>query len=259
MITSFPLNFKSEIVHIPVAEVGKYGYFSELCRMKDEGKSEDEMQKTRSKEDMHTQPTQRLFVLFSGNPGIVECYVKFLQDLHERLAMATSESWSVAAIGLTGHDATGMNGWKLFSLQEQIDHRRELLGALVNHFGFGESENAPKLFVGGHSVGAYILSRIMADPQIFSISAIQRFFFLYPTIEDIRLGASFEKVLSLPVIRHSTACVAGMIGWMFPLKWKSRLVPRDAPDCKEAMQNLWRYPSFATHAHTHAHYFISTI
>jgi hypothetical protein len=175
--------------------------------------------------------------------------VKFLEDLHEQLSLAMDgpedeDCWSVAAIGLTGHDATAMNGWKVFSLQDQIDHRRELVGALVNHFGFGKSGNSQTLFVGGHSVGAYILSRIMADPQIFDISAIQRFFFLYPTIEDIRLGASFEKVLSLPLIRHSTACFAGIIGWMFPRRWKYHLLARDALDCKEAMQNLWKYPFY---------------
>jgi hypothetical protein len=65
MISSFPLDFKGGIVYIPVAEVGKRCFFSELCGIKDGGKDE-ETQETTMKETSRSQSTSKLFILFSG-------------------------------------------------------------------------------------------------------------------------------------------------------------------------------------------------
>ncbi|CAA7016127.1 unnamed protein product [Microthlaspi erraticum] len=88
----------------------------------------------------------KFHVLFiPGNPGVVSFYKDFLESLNEFL----DGNASITAIGQISHTSKDWESGKLFSLQEQIDHkvdfiRRELEGVKV-----------PIVLV-GHSIGSYI-------------------------------------------------------------------------------------------------------
>ncbi|CAN7117338.1 unnamed protein product, partial [Brassica rapa subsp. narinosa] len=94
----------------------------------------------------------KFHVLFiPGNPGVVSFYNDFLESLHQFL----DGNASITAVGQISHTSKDWESGKLFSLQEQIDHkvvefiRQEL-----------ESVKVPIILV-GHSIGSYISLEIL--------------------------------------------------------------------------------------------------
>ncbi|CAK9180787.1 unnamed protein product [Ilex paraguariensis] len=127
-----------------------------------------------------------LHVLFvPGNPGVVAFYTDFLESLYELLGGTAS----VTAIGHTGHTKKNWKHGRLFSLQEQIDHKMDF----IKH-GLQNTE-VPILLV-GHSIGSYIaieLFRRSLDKVIYCIV-------LYPFLEVNKESSKQSH------IRQITAC-----------------------------------------------------
>ncbi|XP_028787478.1 lipid droplet-associated hydrolase-like [Neltuma alba] len=85
-------------------------------------------------------------VLFiPGNPGIITFYVDFIEFLYEQLG----GNASITAIGHISHTMKDWERGRLFSLEEQINHKVAFIREELQNAGI------PILLV-GHSVGSYI-------------------------------------------------------------------------------------------------------
>ncbi|KAG2315531.1 hypothetical protein Bca4012_066346 [Brassica carinata] len=95
--------------------------------------------------------TPKFLVLFiPGNPGVVSFYNDFLESLHQFL----DGNASITAIGQISHTRKDWESGKLFSLQEQIDHKVEFVRQEL------EGVKVPIILV-GHSIGSYISLEIL--------------------------------------------------------------------------------------------------
>ncbi|KAL8505160.1 hypothetical protein ACS0TY_016388 [Phlomoides rotata] len=89
-------------------------------------------------------------VLFiPGNPGVVSFYTDFLESLYELLGGTAS----VTAIGHIAHTDKNWESGRLFSLQEQINHKISFIEQEL------QDVKVPIVLV-GHSIGAYIALEI---------------------------------------------------------------------------------------------------
>ncbi|XVF07571.1 hypothetical protein REPUB_Repub06bG0150900 [Reevesia pubescens] len=82
-------------------------------------------------------------VFVPGNPGIITFYKEFVESLYELLG----GSASVSAVGSAGQTEKNWDHGKLYSLQEQIDHKIEFIKE--------QNIEVPLVLV-GHSIGSYI-------------------------------------------------------------------------------------------------------
>lgn len=108
---------------------------------------------------------KRAIVVIPGNPGIIEFYKTFLHGLFEHF----EEQIPVVGISHAGH---GADSDKIFSVQEQIQHKVQFL-----------SQELPdaELVLVGHSVGSYISLHVrklckcsVQTSADFSSSSLQR-------------------------------------------------------------------------------------
>ncbi|VVA15427.1 PREDICTED: lipid droplet-associated [Prunus dulcis] len=84
-------------------------------------------------------------VVIPGNPGIVLFYKEFLESLYELLG-------GTASVTAVGHISQTKKSWehgRLFSLQEQINHKMDVIKQEL------QNNEVPILLV-GHSIGSYI-------------------------------------------------------------------------------------------------------
>ncbi|XP_031285174.1 lipid droplet-associated hydrolase [Pistacia vera] len=92
-----------------------------------------------------------LHVLFiPGNPGVISFYKDFLESLYELLG-------GRASITVIGHISQTAKDWehgRLFSLQEQIDHKMDFIGQEL------QNTEVPIILV-GHSIGSYISVEVL--------------------------------------------------------------------------------------------------
>ncbi|VVA97255.1 unnamed protein product [Arabis nemorensis] len=90
-------------------------------------------------------------VLFiPGNPGVVSFYKDFLESLNEFL----DGNASIIAMGQISHTTKDWESGRLFSMQEQIDHKIDFIKQEL------ESVKVPIILV-GHSIGSYISLEIL--------------------------------------------------------------------------------------------------
>ncbi|BFG38517.1 lipid droplet-associated hydrolase isoform X2 [Prunus yedoensis var. nudiflora] len=84
-------------------------------------------------------------VVIPGNPGVVLFYKEFLESLYELLG-------GTASVTAVGHISQTKKSWehgRLFSLQEQINHKMDVIKQEL------QNNEVPILLV-GHSIGSYI-------------------------------------------------------------------------------------------------------
>ncbi|TKY61939.1 Lipid droplet-associated hydrolase [Spatholobus suberectus] len=87
-----------------------------------------------------------LHVLFvPGNPGVILFYKDFVEFLYELLEGTVS----VTAIGHVSHSRKNLEHGRMFSLQEQIDHKIDFIREELQNI------EIPILLI-GHSIGSYI-------------------------------------------------------------------------------------------------------
>ncbi|KFK38527.1 hypothetical protein AALP_AA3G125800 [Arabis alpina] len=102
------------------------------------------------------------YVLFiPGNPGVVPYYKEFLESLHEFL----DGNASIIAIGQISHTSKDWESGRLFSFQEQIDHKIDFVRQEL------ESVKVPIVLV-AHSIGSYIsleMLRKCSDKVVYCV------------------------------------------------------------------------------------------
>ncbi|XP_050230022.1 uncharacterized protein LOC126679124 [Mercurialis annua] len=84
-------------------------------------------------------------LLIPGNPGVVSFYKDFLESLYDLLGGTAS----LTAIGHISHTRKNWEHGRLFSLQQQIDHKVDFIKQEL------QNTEVPIVLV-GHSIGSYI-------------------------------------------------------------------------------------------------------
>ncbi|KAL5710463.1 hypothetical protein ACHQM5_021020 [Ranunculus cassubicifolius] len=140
-------------------------------------------------------------VLFiPGNPGVVSFYKEFVERVFEMLEGRAS----VTAIGHIGHTMKNWESGRLFSLQDQIDHKIDFIKQEI------QTSEIPLLLV-GHSIGSYISLEVFrrAPEQLLStilgsVVALLGFFPSYATRFFVRrsLGKSWSSTAVEALCSH---------------------------------------------------------
>ncbi|KAK4272689.1 hypothetical protein QN277_021207 [Acacia crassicarpa] len=117
-------------------------------------------------------------LLIPGNPGVVAFYVHFIEFLYEQLG----GNASITAIGHISHTMKDWERGRLFSIEEQINHKVVFIREEL------QNADIPILLV-GHSIGAYI-----------SLEVFKRWPEKYHTVRNILFMAKteFKKLSEAP-------------------------------------------------------------
>ncbi|KAJ6778495.1 LIPASE [Salix koriyanagi] len=135
-------------------------------------------------------------VLFiPGNPGVVSFYKDFLESLYELLGASAS----VTAIGHISHTEKNWEHGKLFSLQDQIDHKVDFIKQELQNI------ELPIILV-GHSIGSYIsLEMLRSLEKVTYLIGLYPFLMLNPlskqqsNIENVAESSILSALLSFSV------------------------------------------------------------
>ncbi|XP_071908482.1 uncharacterized protein [Coffea arabica] len=149
--------------------------------------------------EIHAQNPAFHALFIPGNPGVVSFYTDFLESLYELLGGGAS----VTAIAHVSHTEKNWEHGRLFSLQEQIEHKlnfveQELQGVEV-----------PIVLV-GHSIGAYISMEMFKR----SPDKVRYCVFLYPFLAVNTKSSTqslIRKISASPLICAVLSSIAGMV------------------------------------------------
>ncbi|XP_022979068.1 lipid droplet-associated hydrolase-like [Cucurbita maxima] len=155
-----------------------------------------------------------LHVLFiPGNPGIISFYKDFVESLYQLLGGRVS----ITAIGHICQTNKDWEGGRLFSLQEQIDHKIEFVKQEL------QNKEIPLLLV-GHSIGSPIsieLCRWFPDRVVYCIG-------LYPFMmvnRQSRWQLLIEKLAGSPLLSTLFSSFAALLG-VLPVRASSFVVKK---------------------------------
>ncbi|XP_047525732.1 lipid droplet-associated hydrolase [Pieris napi] len=116
-------------------------------------------------------------ICVTGNPGLVDFYSEFGQELHKNLAMP------VCVIGQAGHEEISVetsetltSDGNSFNLNGQIAHKHELISNYIS--------KKSKLHLIGHSIGCWqIIELLDRNPEL--VSRVSSINLLFPTIQKM--------------------------------------------------------------------------
>ncbi|EME43255.1 hypothetical protein DOTSEDRAFT_80719 [Dothistroma septosporum NZE10] len=191
-----------------------------------------------------TPDRQTLVFFLPGNPGFVEYYRNFLEEVHENLQHAGVTVYGASHLGFEMHSSkSGTRHNPPYSLNEVIDGVKNKLVIEAGRIQKDSGTPEPvQVVLMGHSVGAYMLLEIMAwwrnhrktSEQDKDFLRITGGVCLFPTIVDIAKSPR-GKVMSyllalpfLPVLAQLAACLLSLI----PLgiwNWARTLTPGPDP------------------------------
>ncbi|AAZ12233.1 hypothetical protein, conserved [Trypanosoma brucei brucei TREU927] len=101
---------------------------------------------------LHSPTTcKKMFVLFPGNPGIVNFYEQFVELL-------SLKDVDVLVMGYSGHSICDRNNGKVYGLRDQIDNARDFFDSIQER---ALSYYGNDIYIGGHSIGAFIAAKIL--------------------------------------------------------------------------------------------------
>lgn len=187
-----------------------------------------------------------LFVLIPGNPGIVDFYVSFLDSIHKEMGYET------LCISHAGHDSSSLDPnsltflntlkslWRgtlpIYNLDQQITSKVEIIDNYAKYPNGNVNEKARdskrEVIVMGHSVGAYVAMRSVAQLKNCDVKLVG---LLFPTIVDIAKsdsGAKLTQILRyLPNFNTIIAWFSVLL-WMLPTvlyDWLVRIVVSPKP------------------------------
>ncbi|XP_077552196.1 lipid droplet-associated hydrolase-like [Haemaphysalis longicornis] len=131
------------------------------------------------KTDLCPERQEPLLIMIPGNPGIIEYYEDFLSEIYNHF----QGSIHVCGVSHAGHDEVWKSGiapppnenWQLYGLEGQVRHKLEFVRSYV-------SSRRP-LFLAGHSIGAYMVLRILGELGGLNV---RRSFLLFPVFERMR-------------------------------------------------------------------------
>ncbi|KAF9597671.1 hypothetical protein IFM89_020551 [Coptis chinensis] len=152
-------------------------------------------------------------LVIPGNPGVVSFYKEFVERVYEMLEGCAS----VTAIGHIGHTRKNWECRRLFSLQDQIDHKVDYI---KHEF---QNTEIPLLLV-GHSIGSYISLEVLRR----SPEQVKYIIGLYPFLrlnKESLLQKLIGKTAASQVISTFLSSLVAMLG-LFPSSVSRTLVKR---------------------------------
>ncbi|EGF99132.1 Hypothetical protein MELLADRAFT_112941 [Melampsora larici-populina 98AG31] len=170
-----------------------------------------------------TNPPEVLIILIPGNPGLVEFYDEFLNNLYENLS-SKNISNQIVCVGHLGHSLNQSNSdlryLKNFNLFSEQDGYANLKDQIRYHQDFVERIGGlvdlekTKVVLIGHSVGAHIAAKVLEKhPKI-----VHHLYGLFPTLSQIGStgnGKSMSPMfwpISLPILH----CVQLLLSLILP-------------------------------------------
>ncbi|KAI7979278.1 Lipid droplet-associated hydrolase [Camellia lanceoleosa] len=155
-----------------------------------------------------------LHVLFiPGNPGVISFYTDFLENLYELLG-------GTASITAVGHISQTEKNWehgRLFSLEEQIDHKIDFIRHEL------QNSEVPIILV-GHSIGSYISIEMFRRSPEKVIYCIGLYPFLAVNTESSK-QATIKRLATSPILSAAVSSVVGLLG-LLPTKASRFLVTK---------------------------------
>ncbi|SCU94894.1 LAME_0F09824g1_1 [Lachancea meyersii CBS 8951] len=141
-----------------------------------------------------------LFVFIPGNPGLIEFYEPFLAQIH-----VNNPEWEVLGISHAGMNTCNAIQCPVYSLQEQIDHKIEV----INRYSW----SGRPLIIMGHSVGAYMAQKIAVSSEL--TGNVARIGLLTPTVIDIHRSEKGRKLTTLNKWVPQLHNIAAAFSWLF--------------------------------------------
>lgn len=174
---------------------------------------------------------RKLFVMFPGNPGIVQFYQDFCD------VMATNK-FDVLVMGFAGHSLTDLNSGRLFTLADQVDVADSFMTTLLNTNV--ERKYNGNIYVGGHSIGGFVALQMVAR-----YPSVKRYFGLCPVVSHIKDSPNGLKAPFLinPIAQFFLAVLAALLA-LLPYRLRLLLITRHEPKLTAAFSE-----SLAHHFH----------
>ncbi|KAK1404678.1 Lipid droplet-associated hydrolase [Heracleum sosnowskyi] len=142
-----------------------------------------------------------LHVLFiPGNPGVISFYTDFLESLYELLGGTAS----ITAIGQISQMKKNLEGGRLFSLEEQIDHKVNFIKQELNNI------EVPIVLV-AHSIGCYISIELLRRFSPKVIYCIELYPFLAVNNKSFKQSI-IRKTAASPFLCASLSSIAALLG-----------------------------------------------
>ncbi|CAN0847386.1 Lipid droplet-associated hydrolase [Linum grandiflorum] len=150
-----------------------------------------------------------LHVLFvPGNPGVVSFYKDFLESLYGSLRGTAT----ITAIGHIGHTKKNYEHGKLFSLQQQINHK-------VDFISHELQETKVPIVLVGHSIGSHIAMETLRQKG----DKVMYFVGLYPFMMSNPLSKKQASISKVSRSRFLSGLMSFMVAFIGILpKWLAR-------------------------------------
>lgn len=168
---------------------------------------------------------RRLFVLFTGNPGLVHFYEDFVRILSDNHAM------DVLVMGFAGHSLVSHNGGRLFSLQDQIDIADQFMRAVLDSPAAQRYHG--NVFIGGHSIGGFVAVHMLARHR----DSIRLCFGLCPVLTHMMESPNGRDMFfwGVPVLQWIMLFVGSLFA-VLPFWIRRRFVASHAPMLRVGLQ-----------------------
>ncbi|GLT81399.1 hypothetical protein SLA2020_527880 [Shorea laevis] len=155
-----------------------------------------------------------MHVLFiPGNPGVVTFYTDFVESLFELLGGTAS----ITAMGHIGQTKKNWERGRLFSLQEQIDHKMDFIKQEL------QNTEIPLILV-GHSIGSYISLQMLRRSPEKVIYYIGLYPFLALNLQS-KKQIIIGKIAMSKVLSTSASFLVASLG-LLP-RWTLRLIVKN--------------------------------
>ncbi|XP_060958473.1 uncharacterized protein LOC115701142 isoform X2 [Cannabis sativa] len=149
-------------------------------------------------------------LVIPGNPGAVLFYKEFVESLYEWLG----GSVSVTAVGHISHTKKDSERGRLFSLQEQIDHKIDFIKHEL------QNKQVPIILV-GHSIGAYMCIEMFKRNQEQVLYCIGLYPFLALDLQSQKQSI-IGKIAVSPVVSVVLSSIVASLGFL--PSWALRLI-----------------------------------
>ncbi|XP_068236537.1 lipid droplet-associated hydrolase [Palaemon carinicauda] len=133
---------------------------------------------------------KKILLIIPGNPGVVSYYREFMQYLYE----GVQDTHSVWALSHAGHSHTShLPFWPskehVYDLDEQVEHK---IAFIMDHVPKGT-----QITLIGHSIGSYIILKLLKAMEAHSDVTFEKNYLLFPTIERMKITPNGQMLWPL--------------------------------------------------------------
>ncbi|KAK2655639.1 hypothetical protein Ddye_008691 [Dipteronia dyeriana] len=146
-------------------------------------------------------PTLQI-LLIPGNPGVITFYKDFVESLYEFLG----GNVSITAIGHVSHTQKNWERGRLFSLQEQIDHKMDFIRQEL------PNNEVPVILV-AHSIGSYISIEMLRRSSEKVIYCIGLYPFLALNLQSVKQSI-IGKIAASSIISATLSHIVASLGFL---------------------------------------------